>query len=102
MRYAPAQKIFKTAPPHPENAPSLTLTPPQPEIFFFCSTLKLPCASRVAPLEKKRPAFLGTALVNFDPALSSCKKDTFGTIFGQKWEVPFFNEYIIIIIGMHI
>ena len=53
----PDPKIFKTAPPHPENAPSLTLTPPQPEIFFFCSTLKLPCASLVAPLEKNALRF---------------------------------------------
>ena len=37
-RPAPAPKIFKTARPGPENAPSLTLTPPQPEIFFFCPT----------------------------------------------------------------
>ena len=31
---APAPKIFKNAPPHPENAPSLTVTPPRPEHFL--------------------------------------------------------------------
>ena len=41
-RTALAPKIFKTAPPHPENAPSLTVAPPRPEDFDPCPALPNP------------------------------------------------------------
>ena len=55
----PALKIFKTALPHPENAPSLTIAPPCPEDFAPCPVPPHPtkfflCPVATCPEAKKR------------------------------------------------
>ena len=58
-RTALAPKIFKTALPHPENAPSLTIAPPCPEDFAPCPVPPHPtkfflCPVATCPEAKKR------------------------------------------------
>ena len=48
---APAPKMFKNAPPHPENAPGFNCYPARPEFFFICLALKQKKAAPCIPVK---------------------------------------------------